>query len=490
MRGKGAFSVNGLVHMTGHGDFQLSRIDYQANPRATGNGEAGTEMRDSSESFHFVEADPMGRQSLIGLRELDPLANEQSLITEEELREADEAAASRRTDEKKTDLVAQGVPEYKAAWEAILPSDDEGEEDDDGNVGMNVEAAVDNGESHAQLALKFRMERDEMEFPDEVDTPLDRFAKDRFQRYRGLKNFAESPWDPKENLPLEYGQIFEFEHLDVTQKRILKAQHLQVSQLSDNAIVAGMRVALYLDSVSRSQAEAMSSSYMRTPSSSPSSKSPACLVVSSLFEHEQCVSVAHYKIRRSNSYTEPLKNKEELLWSCGFRRFMGRPIFSSYSPSCNKHKVERFLHAQRPSIASLYTHVTFGPFNVLAFKRLCGESSPLRLVASGSLHEAANPNRINVKRIVLTGYPIRVQKRKAVVRYMFFTPEDVRWFKPVTLTTKYGLIGQIDEPVGTHGYFKCSFNGFVKPHDTVCLVLYKRQFPVWDEDKFRDSKSS
>ena len=48
-----------------------------------------------------------------------------------------------------------------------------------------------------------------------------------------------------------------------------------------------------------------------------------------------------------------------------------------------------------------------------------------------------------LKKVVLSGYPVRVHKLKAVVRWMFYTPEDIRWFRPLELWTKHGRRGRI-----------------------------------------------
>jgi hypothetical protein len=54
------------------------------------------------------------------------------------------------------------------------------------------------------------------------------------------------------------------------------------------------------------------------------------------------------------------------------------------------------------------------------------------------------------------GYPVRVHKRRATVKYMFHNPDDVRWFRPVELYTREGRRGRITEPLGARGCDACA----------------------------------
>lgn len=57
----------------------------------------------------------------------------------------------------------------------------------------------------------------------------------RFQRYRGLKSFRTSPWDPMENLPQNYSRIFQFQNFERTRRRILA----EAAAEEDGAMVRG-----------------------------------------------------------------------------------------------------------------------------------------------------------------------------------------------------------------------------------------------------------
>ena len=53
----------------------------------------------------------------------------------------------------------------------------------------------------------------------QMDTPSDMPARTRFGKFRGLRSWRTSAWDPKENLPREYARVFAFQAPTRAQRR-------------------------------------------------------------------------------------------------------------------------------------------------------------------------------------------------------------------------------------------------------------------------------
>ena len=51
-----------------------------------------------------------------------------------------------------------------------------------------------------------------MDFPDEIDTPLDKPSRDKLNKYKAVKRLKTCEWDAFENLPPEYSKIWMLEN--------------------------------------------------------------------------------------------------------------------------------------------------------------------------------------------------------------------------------------------------------------------------------------
>lgn len=519
-------TANQLVHLPGAGDFQIAQIDGAPPPEPLGavhrqprpNFKGVEAMDASGGGFPVLEAaDPQRQESLQRENVPDPLAGEQTWPTQEEL---DEAARAQMQPAEVRRL-PRGTSAYQAAWILDDPDgggganlDDEGEELEDVVVRPAVEAGasrpgseaapdslaamdsdavfldtdgtateadgfMDEDESDAglnayeQQKAARRAEQDALDFPDEVEAPAGMRASVRFAKYRGLKSWRTSPWDPREELPPEYARVFAFENFRRAHKRAVAASEALSSPTSADGVPPGTYVRVHVAGI----ASAAAQSLLARHAAAQQGVVPP-LVATGLLQHEAKLTVLNFGIKKAAAYARPLPSKAELLLVTGVRSFMSQPIYSSDDFQADKHKTERFLHEGRPAIATVYAPVTYPPSPVLAFDT---QSGTPRLAFTGTLR-SNDPDRINLKKIVLTGFPVKVHKNKAVVRWMFNCPEDVAWFRPLDLWTKYGRRGRIKESMGTHGAMKCLFDNSIQQRDSVCMSLFKRVYPKWPAD--------
>lgn len=489
-------NVNKLIHIQGWGNFQMSKIISVKDPRALRKQKHKMETDETV----LATADPEKQESLQSEIIPDPMDTEQPDPLDGE---------SVFKVPKMKKRVPKGMSEYQAEW--IVDDKEQEKVDDEDEDDMEFDESEDEFESDEESLMEnerikmdlrpiddemsvmgeqmpshsqsvsdsvsmfgiedkideievkqFREEVENLQWPDHVDAPMDQLACERFQRYRGLKSFRTSPWDAKESLPVDYARIFKFANFSRTKRLALDEILFDTTEEKANEVVmAGNYVIIYLKDV---PSHILDDWHANKP-----------LIIHGLLRNEQKFSLMNVVLRKYSQCTIPIKSKQTLIFHVGYRRFEVDAIFSQHSNG-NKFKLERYMPDREPFVASYYGPVTYGPCPVLVFRK--DEDGQKHFVAYGSVADA-NPDRIVLKRIILSGHPYKITKRAAIVRFMFFNKEDIEWFKPVELYTDGGNHGHIKDSVGTHGIMKAVFNIPLKKQDQVKMNLYKRVFPRW-----------
>lgn len=430
----------------------------------------------------------------------------------------EESSANRAYEMPKN--VPSGTSKYQAAWfiegedygsdgEATEGSDTDMDEDDDearpedgleglaGPSGTTVAGSVWGDDAKSEMFLDpspeqeyeqiqaFRKDRDvelaeEREFPDEIELAPNVLARERLARYRGLKSLRTSKWETEEDRPW---QPEDWDRLARIQD-YRGSKNRAINEALAGGVAPGTRVMVYIRNGPPEVAELFKSHPERP------------IVLWGLLRHEHKQAVVNVSIMASTDYEgEPVKSKDELILQIGPRRLHVNPLFSTAGGTGknNVSKFERFLSPGQASVATFVGPVTWGNVPVTAWKRGDGETD-WELVGMGSFLNV-DRERVVAKRIVLTGHPYKIHKRLVTVRYMFFnqgksevfrrsywtkanaSTEDIAWFKAIPLYTRRGRSGFIKESLGTHGYFKATFDGRINPQDAVAISLYKRVFP-------------
>ncbi|GKU15979.1 unnamed protein product [Fusarium langsethiae] len=510
VRGKG-LKADRLVQVGDWGTFQIEKIESAPLPKQV--KKRGEEMTiDPEESGKVLDEPSADRDELVELApeevmmdadvaEMEADASEKKgVLLDDHHYFTDEEEEARKIKKR----VPKGTSDYQSAWYLEDVSDSESDMEDyempdedtdqarpeDGIEGYapapGTEGAPseypqsemmiepDEEEDIKQLAQyragKRTEEEDDMEFPDEIELHPGVLARERLARYRGLKSLRTSVWQESEDRA----------HEPEEWRRLLQVPNYQSSksQVTREALVGGVepgiRVHIYIKGISPIQEKTYDP------------KKP--LTLFSLLRHENKKTSVNYLFNLSSDFTKSIKAKEELIVQCGPRRMVIKPLYSQPGQTPNDvHKYCRFIHPGQSAIATFMGPLTWGAVPVLFFKRTTAEDVDrneeedgphigMSLIGTGTAIPPST-SRVIAKRIILTGHPYHINKRIVTIRYMFFNREDVEWFKALPLWTKRGRSGFIKEPLGTHGYFKATFDGRINPQDSIGVSLYKRVWP-------------
>lgn len=418
----------------------------------------------------------------------------------------------------------------KNGEESPASSSDE-ESEDDLDVDMDMEGEEGNIPTNGAASSAINdddIERDSNN-SDHVYLCKNISAKERFRKYRILQSFKSSYIDVYEDLPLAYSRVYDYENYENLSK-YSKKKFVENSKIIRGEFTITDAYCLFVIKNDGKLLHLINDI----------KKKNLPIVVSSLLPYERKVTVVNMEVERMISYSEKVESKEVFEIVCGFRHFIGCPIFSEQiiKGIQSKGKYEKHLKHGKKYVASIFGFTTVTNAPVFLIKKITswgnGNLNPYSLSAQAGKSEMGlieqnwgntihsegfhyneeEPNdmhscgdvytnyggdcvnttpvivahgkvvscdckRIIMKRISLCGDIFKIHKKKAVIRNMFYRPEDINYFKPAQLHTKFGLTGKILESLGTHGKMKCLFSNVLKQHDKVFIFLYKRVYPVW-----------
>lgn len=497
-RGSG-FNADGLIHIPGHGDFQINKLEVldAHHHREVKDMFASTENKEGLNEFNEDVDDDLDIEENDNKFEYDNLTTARF----------DDGGFLPNTDGMQSNKpevrIPKGTSSYQARWylddvidedeESASEFEDEKENkdnmiDDEDDLYNNNhddkdynyveheddEEFVDfsDDEEERQLLEYRNLEKEDREFPDEVELhPLEK-ARDVLHKYRGLKNLYNCSWDVDEfddECPDEWFNILRIQNFKNTRKKIIKDFSKAAS------VKEGDYFRIYIDLGTRD-----SNAFMQKLQTSGAT----IISIFALLPHEHKQTVANFSIQRWEEYEAPIPSNESMVVQYGMRRYEIQPLFSGASVTPNNvHKYDRFLHHDSLSVATCIAPVDFTQapaiffkFDKEKFQNGNTDVTNIEFLGHGSFI-SSDHTRVLAKRIVLTGSPFKFHKNVITVRYMFFNSEDVEWFKSIPLFTNSGRSGFIKESLGTHGYFKATFDTKLSAQDVIGMSLYKRMWP-------------
>lgn len=509
VRGKG-LKADRLVQVGDWGAFQIEKITaapLQTKGKAPADGSGGDEA-----SENVLDAPSDDRDDIAELAPEEVMMDDdegmadtgvtpkKGVLLDDHHYFSDEVEEQARTVKKR---VPKGTSAYQAAWYLDDGASDSGSDltdfdmDDleeesaprpeDGFEGYAGREPTEAGpseypqsemmiepdeEADAEQLEAYRARRkdeaeDDREFPDEIELHPNVLARERLARYRGLKSLRTSPWfedEDRAHEPEEWRKLLQVPDYQGSRNRSMREALV-------GGVAPGTRVHVHLRDVPQKHQETYNASKPTT--------------LFSLLRHENKKTAVNFLVNLSSDYPKALKSKEELILQCGPRRFVINPLFSQPGTTPNDvHKYSRYIHPGDSAVASFMGPVTWGSVPALFYKRTVEDTAEsaeesnvgLTLAATGTALPPST-SRVVAKRIILTGHPYHIHKKVVTIRYMFFNKEDVDWFKALPLWTKRGRSGYIKETLGTHGYFKATFDGRINPQDAIGVSLYKRVWP-------------
>lgn len=201
------------------------------------------------------------------------------------------------------------------------------------------------------------------------------------------------------------------------------------------------------------------------------------IIIGGLLHGEENIGFVQTRIKKHRWYPKILKSRDPLIFSIGWRRFQSLPIYSKLEDNL-RHRMLKYTPEHIACMGHFWGPITPQGTGVLAVQDVASREPGFRIAATGSIVELDKSAQV-VKKLKLTGVPMKIYRKTAFIKDMFNSALEVAKFEGARIKTVSGIRGQIKKAASKpEGCFRATFEDKIMLSDLVfCRTWYKVDVP-------------
>ncbi|KAF8477074.1 hypothetical protein BDZ91DRAFT_778247 [Kalaharituber pfeilii] len=198
------------------------------------------------------------------------------------------------------------------------------------------------------------------------------------------------------------------------------------------------------------------------------------LLMGGLTQTESRFGLIQVRIKRHRWHKKILKSNDPLIFSLGWRRFQSQPIYS-ISDSRTRNRMLKYTPEHMHCFGTFYGPLIDVNTGFCAVQTLGSKVPGFRVAATGTVLSVDHSSDI-VKKLKLTGVPVKIFKNTAFIRDMFNSALEIAKFEGAAIRTVSGVRGQIKRALARpEGHFRATFEDKILMSD---IVFLRAWYPV------------